>query len=320
MKRMLLAALLLGLATTAIPQEPPARPRIFGIAKVEFYSSDLRAANKFYAPVLGTMQPTNCPGGCDNLPPTHGFSPNGLQVIGLDPRAKPEGVNRIEEITFATENIAVLRRYLEFHKIPVTVVNRPDAADPGRMPLTITDPEGHRISFLEWTSQQADQLAKYPQLLEVIHVGFVVHDRDAEDRFYKDLLGFHVYWHGGMKDNVDDWVDMQVPDGTSWIEYMLNVSPNADKRQLGVMNHVAIGVTDIHAAYDGMVTRGFTPKDKPQIGRDGKWQLNLYDPDDTRVEFMERTPTKQPCCSSYAGPHPGSPSGTQSKPAAQPNP
>jgi len=42
----------------------------------------------------------------------------------------------------------------------------------------------------------------------------------------------------------------------------------------------------------------------PKIGRDGKWQLNLYDPDETRVELMEFTPVEKPCCSEYTGPHP----------------
>jgi len=27
-----------------------------------------------------------------------------------------------------------------------------------------------------------------------------------------------------MKDEQDDWVAMQVPDGTDWVEYMLNIS------------------------------------------------------------------------------------------------
>jgi len=34
--------------------------------------------------------------------------------------------------------------------------------------------------------------------------------------------------------------------------------------------------------------------------------LNVYDPDETRVEFMEFTPVQKPCCSDYTGPHPGS--------------
>jgi catechol 2,3-dioxygenase-like lactoylglutathione lyase family enzyme len=139
----------------------------------------------------------------------------------------------------------------------------------------------------------------------LIHAGFVVRDRAAEDRFYKDILGFHVYWHGGRKDDETNWVDMQVPDGTDWIEYMLNVPANADHHTLGVMNHIALGVPDIHAAEAQLRKNGWTGNEQPKIGRDGKWQLNLYDPDDTRVELMEFTPTQKPCCSEYTGPHPG---------------
>ena len=45
-----------------------------------------------------------------------------------------------------------------------------------------------------------------------------------------------------MKDNETDWVAMQVPDGTDWVEYMLNVKPNADQHTMGVMNHISLGV------------------------------------------------------------------------------
>jgi len=99
-------------------------------------------------------------------------------------------------------------------------------------------------------------------------------------------------------------VDMQVPDGTDWIEYMLNVPANADHRLLGVMNHIALGVPDIHAAEKQLRANGWHGDEQPKIGRDGKWQLNLYDPDQTRVELMEFTPAKEPCCSPYTGPHP----------------
>jgi hypothetical protein len=37
------------------------------------------------------------------------------------------------------------------------------------------------------------------------------------------------------------------------------------------------------------------------MGRDGKIQLNLYDPDLTRVEFMEFQPSGKPCCSPILG-------------------
>jgi catechol 2,3-dioxygenase-like lactoylglutathione lyase family enzyme len=124
------------------------------------------------------------------------------------------------------------------------------------------------------------------------------------DYFYKDILGFRLYWHGGMTDDETQWVDMQVPDGTDWIEYMLNIPANADAHTRGVMNHIAIGVPDIHAAAKELEKNGAPLTEQPKVGRDGKWQLNLYDPDQTRVEWMEFSPTEKPCCAEYTGPHP----------------
>ncbi len=43
---------------------------------------------------------------------------------------------------------------------------------------------------------------------------------------------------------------------------------------------------------------------RPQIGRDGKWQFNMYDPDDTRVELMEFTAASKPCCSGFTAAQP----------------
>ena len=123
--------------------------------------------------------------------------------------------------------------------------------------------------------------------------------------FYKDILGFRPYWHGGRTDDHDDWVSLQVPDGTDWVEFMLNVPENDDKRLLGVMNHIALGVTDIQAAKAQLIKNGAPLTEEPKIGRGGKWQLNLYDPDGTRIEFMEFTPVQKPCCSEYTGRHPG---------------
>jgi hypothetical protein len=63
-----------------------------------------------------------------------------------------------------------------------------------------------------------------------------------------------------------------------------------------VMHHLALGVPDIQAGYKTVTTRGY-PAEKPKIGRDGKWQLNLYDPNGTRAELMEPKPVEKPCCS-----------------------
>jgi hypothetical protein len=40
------------------------------------------------------------------------------------------------------------------------------------------------------------------------------------------------------------------------------------------------------------------------VGRNGTMQLNVFDPDLTRVEYMEFDPVEEPCCSPFTGPHP----------------
>jgi hypothetical protein len=88
---------------------------------------------------------------------------------------------------------------------------------------------------------------------------------------------------------------MRVPDGKDWLEYMMNY-PDDDVRISGIMNHMALGVPSVKDGYETVVKRGMDPE-KPKIGRDGKWQLNLYSPDLTRVELMEPKPVETPCCS-----------------------
>lgn len=211
--------------------------------------------------------------------------------------AQPAPVNLLQEITFAIDDVEGLKKYLS-----VKHVTFKELKTPWESSLALVDPEGHSISFVK----PHPDITLSGQANRLIHTGFVVKDRTAMDHFYKDILGFHLYWQGGMKDGETDWVDMQVPDGTDWIEYMLNVPENADKHLLGVMNHIALGVRDVRVA-DNLLLESpmkMNITETPQIGRDGKWQLNLYDPDGTRVELMEYTPVQKPCCSQFAGPHP----------------
>jgi len=302
MKRFAIAFAILACCIAAPASDPPKRPRIFGIARVQILTSDISAARSFYSKVLDHAKDCNW---CEGLP-GRSFLVNLKQGIALSPDSSPAPSNRIEEITFDTDNVRELRRYLTEKEIPISETCEKN--EPTGPFLCVVDPDGHRIGFVQSigvTALKPGYPPEPPSNLRLIHAGFVVHDAAAEDRFYKDILGFHVYWHGGMKDGEDNWVDMQVPDGTDWVEYMLKVPENATHKQLGVMNHIALGVPDIQAAKEQLIKNGWTGTEQPKLGRDGKWQLNLYDPDDTRVEFMEFTPTQKPCCSEFTGPHPG---------------
>jgi catechol 2,3-dioxygenase-like lactoylglutathione lyase family enzyme len=301
MKRSALLLAFLLCCSVSASSDSPKRPHILGIAEVRLFSTHVDAARNFYSQVFSAKEIS-----------TDTYSLNPQQVVALFDAPSPVPSNLLAEVVFETDDLRELHGYLTAQKIQftpklVTGVRVADLILPGYSALSMTDPEGHRISFIQKIKPPLppNRTSTTPTREQrIIHVGFVVHDRAAEDRFYKDILGFHVYWHGGMKEGEDNWIDMQVPDGTDWIEYMLKVPENATHKQLGVMNHIALGVPDIKAAREQLVKNGWNGTEQPKIGRDGKWQLNLYDPDDTRVELMEFTPTQKPCCSEYTGPHP----------------
>jgi len=206
-------------------------------------------------------------------------------------------------VAFATDNIVVLRRYLTEKGIKVgQIEGRPDHS----LSFMLNDPEGRPIEFVERGKQDVAPPAVSAVSRHMIHAGFLVYHRDAEDHFYRDVLGFRLYWHGGMKDDETDWVAMQVPDGTDWLEYMLNQPPHPDLQLTGVMNHISLGVADMKKAQATLEAHGWKAHgdEKAQMGKDGKWQLNVFDPDLVRVELMEFKPVQKPCCSDFTGPHP----------------
>jgi catechol 2,3-dioxygenase-like lactoylglutathione lyase family enzyme len=124
----------------------------------------------------------------------------------------------------------------------------------------------------------------------MLHVGVTVADVAAADGFYKDLLGFAEIWRGGTNDNVTSWINMKLPDSTDYVEYML-VEGKVDRQRLGTLHHLALQVPDMQKALEILRERplGSIPAHirSPQVGRNNRWQLNLYDPDGSRTELME---------------------------------
>jgi catechol 2,3-dioxygenase-like lactoylglutathione lyase family enzyme len=284
--------------TAGSTQAAPTRPGIVGISHIGLRTADLEASRKFYTGVLGLAE-------CFSLDDPPGkmlltyFKVNDHQYVEVFPELKDSKQDRLSHIAFETTDAEQLRAYMASRGVQV-----PQKLDPmldGNRGFEATDPDGHTVEFVQYMpgSLHSRNFGKFlPETrisTHMIHVGVVVRDRAAADRFYRDVLGFQETWHGGMKDTETDWVDMRVPDGTDWLEYMLNVK-DPSPRELGIMHHLALGVPDVHKAYETAVSRGYKAE-KPQIGRDGKWQLNLYDPDLTRAELMEPKPVQTPCCS-----------------------
>lgn len=275
-----------------------ARPRILGIDHVSFYTTQPDGVKAVCSGTLGLASGAAVESG------ELVRYMVGRQWVGYSTAPDPKAIDRMDHVAFTTDNISELRKYLVANGVKTPAIEgRADHS----LSFSVTDPEGHRIEFVERGKDEAPAPpSESAASRHMIHAGFLVHSRDAEDHFYRDLLGFRLYWHGGMQPSKTDWVAMQVPDGTDWLEYMLGFAEHPDLREMGVLNHISLGVADMKKAQAILESHGWKPHDgeKAQMGKDGKWQLNVFDPDWSRIELMDFKPVGKPCCSEFTGPHP----------------
>jgi catechol 2,3-dioxygenase-like lactoylglutathione lyase family enzyme len=294
----LISAFALFIVSVQAQLRSPERPRILGIDHVSFYTTQPEGAKKLYAGLLGfASAPPLERGGIVRYM-------IGRQWVGYSDAPDPKATDRMDHVAFTTDNVRVLRQYLIAKNVKVSEVE--ERSDHSRS-FAIIDPEGHPIEFVERAKTDPADHSPSSVSRHMIHTGFLVRSREVEDRFYHDILGFRLYWHGADKPGTpDDWVAMQVPDGTDWLEYMLNQPEHPDLQLTGVMNHISVGVADMKKAQAIMESRGWKSHgdEEAEVGKDGKWQLDVYDPDLSRVELMEFKPVQRPCCNDFTGPHP----------------
>jgi catechol 2,3-dioxygenase-like lactoylglutathione lyase family enzyme len=292
-------------AAAALGAELP-RPPITGISHIAIYAADPQLSEHFYVHELGAFKAHDA----ENSDGVRYYfsSTQYVEVLPL-PRGNPS-INRLDHVAFATPNVEGLRAYLEAHGIAaLSLVTR---GHDGSEWIDATDPEGNWIQFVQ-AAPHPPAVPINPLSDHMIHVGFIIHNREREDGFFRSVLGFRPYWFGGMRDDLTTWISLQVPDGTDWLEYMVVGAPDArgipadmNPADLGVLNHFSLGVANMQAAYTllwngaRLTGQGNTPK----IGRDAKWQLNLLDPDGTRAEIMELHAIGKPCCSPFTAADP----------------
>jgi catechol 2,3-dioxygenase-like lactoylglutathione lyase family enzyme len=266
------------------------RPAITGIAFVRMYTADPTASATFYGKTLGY-------GHADAEGITR-YSVNDLQWLEVEALSTPAPASRLAAVAFTTRDVAALQRYLQAHNVAIEHPLSHGA-------FAVHDPEGNLIYFVQEGTKVPGLPVASPSAPShrIIHAGFLVKDADAENRFYRDLLGFRPYWHGGMQEGKTDWISQQVPDGTDWLEYMLEGGPSPSAKTLGVLNHFSLGTPHMPDVVTALARNQCEGPNcaKTQMGKDGKVQLNLFDPDLTRVEYMEFQTSGTPCCSPILG-------------------
>jgi lactoylglutathione lyase len=260
------------------------RPPIVGVSHIAFHVSDVSKARAFYGGLLGYEEVAGkaSPDGRVR------FRINGRQYVEIVPGLVAGSDDRLDHVAFETTDLDALKAYLDEKGLK----SRVPAVEAGHRGLLVIDADGHSVEFVQGAPPAKPPVADARRIsARLLHIGLTVREQDAADRFYKDVLGFSEIWRGGRNDTVTDWINMKVPDGTDYLEYMLVGADPVDRVRLGSLHHVALLVPDIQTALETVRARpgGLDPKAvrTPQVGRNRRWQLNLFDPDGSRTELME---------------------------------
>jgi catechol 2,3-dioxygenase-like lactoylglutathione lyase family enzyme len=282
------------------------RPAITGVANFVVKTDNLAEARKFYTGVLGYDEVfSHSRAGV--AAPLAVFKVNERQYIEVTPTLQNETEDRMIQIGFETKNARQLRAYLAGKGVAVPAKLKKDLD--GNYSFAVKDPEGHAVEFVEYL-KGGQHMRHFGKALSpkrvsdhMLHVGVHVKNPEAQNKFYRDILGFRFQWQGGPQDDRVDWMSMMVPDGDNWIEYMVSHGTPPTPRQLAVWHHVGLGTVDIQGLYKTVVARDYKPQREPSIARDGRWLLQLYDKHNTRSEIMVRKPVQKPCCSENQDPY-----------------
>jgi lactoylglutathione lyase len=272
---------------------PTARPRITGISHVGYFVSDLPKALEFWHGLLGfdvSYELKDPKTGAVQIAFLKINDHQHVELLNLPPTAPP---SMLSHVCFSVDSVEQMRAYLKSQDVAI----RPRSAKTrmGDHALEVTDPDGAEVEFVESLpdgveAKLAGQFLSPDRVsTKIYHAGFIVGNSQRSLDFYGKMLGFQETWRGGADPKELSWINMRAPDGDDYVEFMLYRT--YDPKRLGTMNHLSLAVPDIDKAVAALKTRpAFAGYGRPlevHLGVNRKRQVNLFDPDGTRVELME---------------------------------
>ena len=310
MKRLAIALLLTVSFSGLSGADQLKRPRVLGVAHMALFVSDLSKARAFYRDFLGYEEPyvLKREDGSDRIAFIKINDDQYLELFAESPRQD----GHLSHISFLTDSAQGMRDYLASRGVSV-----PDKIGKGRvgnLNFNIVDPDGHTVEIVQyepasWTLREKGKFVPDTRIsTHMIHVGVVVGALEPAMKFYRDILGFQEFWRGSSSGKELSWVNMRVPDGDDYLEFMLSAK-RPDAEQMGVKNHICLVTPDIEKALALLESRparkSYNRQIEVKVGKNGKRQLNLFDPDGTRIELMEPNTVDGRAVPSSTAPPPG---------------
>jgi lactoylglutathione lyase len=302
-------ALCCGLFSHTLFGQAVERPHVMGVAHMALYVKDLDKTRQFYEKFLGFGEPFTLPKKDGTGTRIVFVKVNDNQYIEIF-NEKDRGEGQLNHISIYTKSADRMRDYLATKDVEVpAVVGKGQTRNKN---FNIKDPDGHIVEIVEyqpdgWTTREKGKFMPDTRIADhIMHVGVLVGNLDKSLEFYRGILGFNEFWRGSGSGKSLSWVNLRVPEGEDYVELMLYSKLPAPEDR-GGKNHMSLTVPDAEKALAELKKRaaaGLYDKEITiQIGVNRKRQINLFDPDGTRVELMEpHTVDGKPVPSSSAPP------------------
>jgi len=285
---------ILAVTTVMAQTAAVARPKITGISHVGYFVSNLPATLAFWHDLLGFDESYDLKKpGTDEVRIAF-IKINDHQHIELFNEPPTNPPNMMSHICFTVDNVEQMKAYLRSQGIDVKPGNGGKTRT-GDYAFEIKDPDGMLVEFVQSLPDGLEMKAagKFEPSTristQIYHAGFMVGNSAKSLDFYGRVLGFKETWRGGANPAELSWINMRVPDGDDYVEFMLYRT--LDPKSFGGKNHLSLAVPDLAKAVAELQSRpAYKAYGKPleiHTGINRKHQVNLFDPDGTRVELME---------------------------------
>ena len=271
----------------------PQRPAITGLSSMAFYASDVKQTLEYYRKVHGFEDQklvTDDKGALQSAL----VRINERQWVELRPELAA-ATDRLIQFGLEVADAEALRVWLgsKGWEVPPATTLSPQ----GNRSFVVKDPDNHLVEFAQylptgWPLLGAT-LVPMPSRLStcLMHTGFAVASLEKSLAFYQDLLGCREFWRGSSNEKTLAWVHLKLPEDENYVEFMLYDEPPT-LEWLGVLNHFGLEVTQMAPVMEEVSRRvGVKPYPREigySIGKCRHRLANVYDPDGTRAEFMER--------------------------------
>ncbi len=258
------------------------RPPIWGIAKMTFLVSDFEVARNYYGRFLGFAEAFSY---SSPLGKTISFKVNDRQFLEFIEDVDAKNKARLVSVSFETENVEQMRKYLQAKGVEVPSALNIDGA--GNEVILVNDNSGVPVEFIRFTPKSVHLKSKGKALSanriskRIHHVGLYSKQVVDDNPFYVGILGCKEIWR--YPESRKEKVQMnylQFPDCVENIEHYPTTDIN--------FNHPCFVVDDMQETIYTLKERMVDERlGKPIVGKGKRWLLNMVNNDGTKVEFTE---------------------------------